>query len=539
MQKVALFFFIFYLLFFLINRVCHFTFENTDVFLYIKKKMTFSPKNLFTRNDHGLGDQTEINRDSMITVDDTGMVIAEQKPRKFMWWIPLQSHVHPVQFFAFIIAVFISLSLVVYIAGTQSQIIYGVLSIYTDSGDITGSLSLYSEIIAVIAVVVWSMASDTIGRRGVMSISIVIMGLAIVAYPHVHNVYPDMLLIKLVFSIGSAGATSMMVAMMMEVAYGKGGLVSGCIGLSSALGATFAALCLFLVPAYLTVSYPGQNRGLTYAHSAIGGTSMALGIILWFFMPKDSCTRPKVNHFKAWLMKLYNGIKATKEPRIALGYATSFFARADEIIITNFIALWVNQYYVEKGKCQVGQSCLYGLASSSTLTGYAQLVALAGTAFFSLASEYLPKEFAVFVAGVIGACGNIPFAFNPDPTSKLALGFVILIAVGEYGMIISGMAMVAGNHVKREDNAAVSATYSFIGAIGIIILSKVGGKLFDVWMKGAPFLLLGIGHCIVSVMSVGVYIWRKYIEHKQKKTQMVNNDSFIIDDSEKIQESTL
>lgn len=468
------------------------------------------------------------DKNDAITIETASSKVEELKPRKFLWWVPLQPHCHPLQFFAFIFAVFTSLALIVYLSGTQSQIIYGVLSIYTDSGDITGSLSTYSEIMSVIGVIVWSMVADNIGRRSVMSLSILIMGLSIVAYPHVKNVYPDMLLIKLVFSIGTAGATSMMVAMMMEVAYGKGGLASGCIGISSALGATFAALCLFMVPAYLTVSYPGDNRGLTYSHAAIGGTSMVLAVILYFCMPKDAYKRPKVSHVKGWFLKLYRGIQVTRDPRVALGYATSFFARADEIIITNFIALWVNRYYVEQGKCEIGKSCLYGLASSSTLTGYAQLVALAATGFFSVASEYLPKEFAVFIAGLIGIAGNIPFAFSPDPTSKAALGFVILIAVGEYGMIISGMAMVAGDHVDKQDNAAVSATYSFIGAVGIIAISKIGGVLFDIWMKGAPFLLLGVGHGLVSIMSLAVFIWRKYDERK-KKQQMTISESIVVE----------
>ncbi|OAD00251.1 hypothetical protein MUCCIDRAFT_157005 [Mucor lusitanicus CBS 277.49] len=90
-------------------------------------------------------------------------------------------------------------------------------------------------------------------------------------------------------------------------------------------------------------------------------------------------------------------------------------------------------------------------------------------------------------------------------------------------MIISGMAMVAGNYIKREEHAAISATYSFIGALGIIVVSKVGGVLFDDWMKGAPFLLLGIGHCLIMLMSVIVYGSRLISERKQKKQQQLFN----------------
>lgn len=473
------------------------------------------------------GEKTEMTQSSVLSMEDVNSTIHqsdEGPPRKFLWWIPLYNHVHPLQFFAFIFAVFNSLSVIVYIAGTQPFIITGVLGISANTGDITGSLALYSEIIALFGVIVWSMAADRIGRRGVMSCAIFLMGMAIVCYPHVRNVYPDMLLIKLVFSLGSSGSTAMMVAMMMEVAHGKGGLVSGCIGIASGLGATFAALCLFMVPAYLTMIYTKPNQGTMLSHSAIGGTTMIVSIILFFCMPKDSCTRPPVNHFKGYFKKLYTGVKAGKDLRIALGYASSFFARADEIIITNFISLWVAQYYIDEGKCKAGTLCLYASASSSTLSGYSQLVALGTTPFFALASEYIPKEWAVFIAGVVGACGCIPFAFSIDPTSKLSLGFVILIATGQYGMIISGMAMVAGNFIDRKDHAAISATYSFIGAVGIIIISKLGGVLFDKWMKGAPFLLLGIGHCLICLMSLITYTYRFIAERKAKRQILANQD---------------
>jgi hypothetical protein len=84
-------------------------------------------------------------------------------------------------------------------------------------------------------------------------------------------------------------------------------------------------------------------------------------------------------------------------------------------------------------------------------------------------------------------------------------------------MIISGMAMVAGNKSDPKDHAAISACYSFIGAAGIIVVSKVGGVLFDKWMKGAPFLLLGIGHIIVCVISVLVYGVRLFHQYKNKR----------------------
>lgn len=68
--------------------------------------------------------------------------------------------------------------------------------------------------------------------------------------------------------------------------------------------------------------------------------------------------------------------------------------------------------------------------------------------------------------------------------------------------------MIGEDHIKPEIRGSVSGAYSFCGTIGIIIISKVGGVLFDVWMKGAPFLLLGIGHCIVAAFASCLFLYR-------------------------------
>ena len=81
------------------------------------------------------------------------------------------------------------------------------------------------------------------------------------------------------------------------------------------------------------------------------------------------------------------------------------------------------------------------------------------------------------------------------------------------------MALIARNHVKPEYRGGVAGVYSLCGCIGIMIVSKVGGVLFDKWMKGAPFLLLGIGHGLVALLALIHFIYmvvRKYVYgHKE------------------------
>ncbi|KAI8146165.1 major facilitator superfamily domain-containing protein, partial [Fennellomyces sp. T-0311] len=382
----------------------------------------------------------------------------------------------------------------------------GQLGIDKDEGDATGSLSTYSEVTSVIGVLCWGIISDNVQKRVVMVISLAIMGIITIAYPHAPDLYPTLLILRLIYSVGTAGTTCMMAAMMMEVVHGeRSGLVAGLIGTASGLGAVFAAFVLFRVPIYMV--HLGDNAYdpnlVVYSHATIGAVTIAIAIILYFLLPKNKLPtiRRTIGYMSGIWKNLYYGVIAAKDPHIALGYISSFFARADEVVITHFISIWMQKWYIEEGMCRVGSFCPYATATTATMTGTAQSVALVIAPFFGIASEY-DRMLALVAAGAIGVSGCLPFAFSIDPTSTRNIAFVILLAMGQYGMIVSGMAMIARNHVPAEYRGGVAGMYSFCGVIGIIVVSKVGGVLFDTWMKGAPFLLLGIGHGLIALLAL-------------------------------------
>lgn len=414
---------------------------------------------------------------------------------------------HPVQFFAYMFAIFTVMSVIVYLAASQTYVLTTILNIVDNTGNITGNLALYGELVAMVCVILWGLASDWVEKRTIYCISICILGLPVIVYPYAKNVYPDLLIMRLVFSLGSAGCTTMMVATMIEVSFGKGGFVSAIVGACSALGPLFASFELFTVPSQLASADTDPKVSLYQAFGIIGGVTIFIGCILWPFLPHSGS-----HHVPIVYRCLWDGIKMAKDPRVALGYASSFFARADEIIISNFISLWVTQYYIDKGECEVGLPCYQALGRTGMMTGISQAVGMATIPLFGILSECCPRPLGLIVAGLVGAAGCLPFAFSFDPTSSTAQGFIILLAAGEYGMIICGMAHLSGNVVPTSQRGTVSGVFSFIGSVGIIIISKVGGVLFDVWMKGAPFLLLGIGHCIVAVLSLLLLPWIRKIE---------------------------
>jgi hypothetical protein len=50
-----------------------------------------------------------------------------------------------------------------------------------------------------------------------------------------------------------------------------------------------------------------------------------------------------------------------------------------------------------------------------------------------------------------------------------------------------------------------------------MIMAKLGGYLFDVWMRGAPFVLMGIAHLLVAVFSIYVRIVSPKLEKRDRE----------------------
>ncbi|KAI7815931.1 hypothetical protein BC939DRAFT_482454 [Gamsiella multidivaricata] len=171
------------------------------------------------------------------------------------------------------------------------------------------------------------------------------------------------------------------------------------------------------------------------------------------------------------------------------------------------MSLWVIQHFIDLGWCSTAKGRTCGAAAGDThiLTGYGQGISLAFAPIFGYASERFKKSSVLAFAGFIGAIGSLPFAFTQKaPADKSNFAFVTLTGIGQIGMIVTGMTLVNGVHVDPKYRGSVAGVFSFCGAISIMFMARLGGYLFDAWMHGAPFVLMGIAHLAVALMSIYV-----------------------------------
>ncbi|KAG0341576.1 hypothetical protein BG000_008635 [Podila horticola] len=377
----------------------------------------------------------------------------------------------------YLIACFGTICLIVYLSIIQNYVVTVILGITQNTGTLTGNLALYDEIIALPATLVWGIMSDRVGRRYVYGSGFACIGASLICYSYVRNVYPQMLMCRLLFSLGTAACTCMMTGTLGDIAGGK----------------------------------HERGRGIELCFRIVGGVAIGFAAFVALTIPKVKTSADYMNPIKM----LKYGIIAGRDPRISLAYLSSFVARADTVLFTSYMSLWVIHYYMDKGYCTQKTSCGAAAGDTHMLTGMGQGIPLVFAPIFGMAGEYFKKSTVLAVAGIIGAVGSLPFAFTKDgvsPADKANFVWVCLVGVGQIGTIVTGMSIVNGVYIDPKYRGSVAGVFSFCGAVSIMVMAKLGGYLFD-----APFVLMGVAHGVIALFSIYVRLVTPRLEEEDRK----------------------
>jgi MFS family permease len=310
-----------------------------------------------------------------------------------------------------------------------------------------------------------------------------------------------------------------------------------------AIALLVAYVCLFGLH-----NLPGEeHKSLTNVFSSAGG-------------PKEehspsSADQAFLSYPKLLARALVLGIN---DLTVGLAYIGGFVARASSVGISAFIPLFVNSYFISSGRCPtdpdedlhdpnvIKRECRRAYIVASMLTGVSQLVALLCAPLFGyLASRYTRTNLPLLIAAVSGIAGYIAFGLikSPDPQSDdgSAGVFVIvaLIGISQIGAIVCSLGLLAQG-IQTEDEldegeientlnesdgtdatpllrpvglrrrprvsrvrlkGSIAGVYSLAGGAAILILTKVGGALFDQVDRGAPFFIMAGFNAVLLVFG--------------------------------------
>jgi MFS family permease len=250
---------------------------------------------------------------------------------------------------------------------------------------------------------------------------------------------------------------------------------------------------------------------------------------------------------------------AFTDSRIGLGYLGGFVARASTVAISLFIPLYVNTYFIDNGFChgsphdpspELKKECRSAYVLSSILTGVAQLMGLIAAPFFGYLSGRRGRvNYPVIVATVFGVVGYLILPQLTSPEIKNVDGrggspaifaVVALIGISQIGSIVCSLGVLsqgvlavelqqtsfreptlapdedesaeneplirissdqeAGSRVRLK--GSIAGVYSLCGGAAILLLTKLGGYLFDKVSNGAPFYMMAIFNSLLLIVTL-------------------------------------
>jgi MFS family permease len=121
--------------------------------------------------------------------------------------LPFSSSTTPLQATTYLLGISLfSISFLVFLNSSVSFVITDVIGIKEGVGDIVGTLGFVDELVALVACPLWGLVSDRLGVRLVAVVGYAVIALALVVFVQARDVYPQLLLARILFALGATAA---------------------------------------------------------------------------------------------------------------------------------------------------------------------------------------------------------------------------------------------------------------------------------------------------------------------------------------------
>lgn len=415
--------------------------------------------------------------------------------------IRLSAGIAPRNALTFFYAAFSTIGLISVVGFLQPYLLSENLGLDpADEGRISSVLQVSYELVVLLAVGPLGALADKIGRRPIWSIGFLWLGASFVVFPLVETL-PQLVACRMFFGIGTACCTCMMATVLADYPQHRSrGVMAAGAGISNGLGALTMVILLSQLPTvFAEAGYTTRMSGqLTYWLGAVLAFITAGVVFRGLKAGKPGKPLPRASLAR---LLLQGTGAARRNPRILLVCAEAFVARGDLVVFSTFFSLWARQAGMADG---------LSLESAMAAAGrFAALIGLANLLWAPVWGYVLDRfdRASVLAAGLaIAAAGYIWVGFSPDPLAIAFIPAALLLGVGEASAILGGAAMV-GQEAPEDIRGSVLGLYNFCGSLGILTIAALGGWLFDYWMPGAPFVV--VGGINAAIMLAAIWVRRQ------------------------------
>ena len=398
------------------------------------------------------------------------------------------------------VASFTIIGLLTYISTSTAFVLIEVLNVpESDRGRISGDLVFLTEITQILLFSAAGVVADRIGRRPVITFGIIGMGLGYVLYPYATGGF-DLSVYRIVYAAGLALSTGMLGTIVADYPSepSRGRMVAAA-GMLNGLGVVTVALGLGSLPSVLVgMGYSPLEAG-RLTHWLIFVVCIISGIIYRLTL-RPGTPKPKEDQ-PSYIELAKAGFLEGKNPRIALSYASAFVARADLVILGTFLVLWAFN-----AANAAGLDSADATGRANRIFALTQTAALLWSPVCGFLLDRMNRVSGLVFCMAMATIGYGSMGFIDNILDPSATPLLILLGFGQISAFFGATTLI-GQEAPTAQRGAVVGMFNMVGAIGILICSAVGGRLFDSINPSAPFVLIGgLNFCLL----IAAIFVRKY-----------------------------
>lgn len=404
----------------------------------------------------------------------------------------------PLNAVTYLFAAFITIGMLAFISFIQPYLLNANLNVAQDQqGRTLGLLGFSNEIVSLLLVAPVGALADKIGRRPVYALGFLWLAAGFFLYPLARTL-PQLLACALFFSVGVAAVGCMLATVLADTPKEESrGLLVGITGFCQGLGATLAVLVLGRVPQRLAAGGMDAIQAGRITLGIAAALCLLTALACWVGLRRGTPSRLGPSEPLTVVMRA--GLAAARaNPKIWFAYLLQFVSFADRIVIGTFFSARLQQTAIAQGM-SVGEA----VAAATKPYVIANTSGLLFAIVFGLLLDRVNRITAGVIAMAIAGIGYVAGGFVGDPMSGLIVPVAILLGLGQIAAIIASQT-VLGQEAPQDVRGAVFGFAGICASLGILLTTGLGGWLYDVVGKGAPFFLIGFVN--LAIMGFGIYL---------------------------------
>jgi MFS family permease len=411
--------------------------------------------------------------------------------------VELAPTVQPRHAWTYLAAAFFSISMITFVSIGQAYILNQNLGIPIHmQGTVSGDLVFWTEIVTLLLFGPAGAVMDRIGRKPVYAAGFLVLALAYILYPLAKSV-TELTIYRMIYAVGVVAVTSGLATVLVDYpAERSRGKLIAIVGFLNGLGIVVLNQFFGGLPLRLAGHGFSSSEAGFWTHASVATTCAVMAAVVAFGLKGGTPVRQEERPPLGKL--LMSGIHHARNPRILLSYAAAFVARGDQSIIGTFVPLWGTTAGIA-----MGMEPAEAVKKGTLMFVISQGAALLWAPVIGPLIDRWNRVTALTVSMGLAAAGYLSLVLIGNPLDSWSAIFFVLLGIGQISAFLGSQSLI-GQEAPREARGSVIGAFNISGAIGILLITMTGGRLFDGMSPKAPFLIVGVINLLVMVAGIVV-----------------------------------